>query len=561
VPETDITSPGRSHQADPGSPLPQVAPEGVAPEGLATHWPWLLAIAVGTLLRGFRLLDQAPVDDEWHAIHRVLGMDYGEIATSFGLVDHCIPLTLYLKLAADTIGVGDVVFRLPSFVAGVASLVVLPGLVRRHVDRRSLHLFAWLVAISPLLILYARTARPYAIAVIFSILALAALERWWQEDARPRALAYGVWAALACWFLPVVAPFVAAPLLVLAAATMRSEGGGTRALARRLAPPVLAFGFFAALLLLPPLLSHPEAVTAKLGGARPDLASVGRSARFFVGATSPWVAGLFAVLAAVGAFGLARQAPRFAALALAASALQLAALAAAAPDYAWLGIVNARYLLPALPVFLLCVAIGTSRSALGRSSPALAGVAICALLLANSHLATTLVDTSRWLPNRWIAEMEGTPARPANVSAFYRELATRPPGTVRLVESPWYYSLWNNLLPYYEPVHRQQVRVGFTTGLCSSGEWGEYPPDEGFDLSSFVHLSDVATLTDAEQGADYVVFHRDLAAEMAEIIDPIDVRATRQPDTRACIEAIRARGWPEVYQDGSIRVFEVRRTE
>jgi len=537
-----------------------VSPDERTLDGLATHWPWLLAIALGTALRGFRLLDQAPVDDEWHAIHRVLGMDYGEIATSFGLVDHCIPLTLYLKLAAETIGVGDVVFRLPSFVAGVASLVVLPALVRRHVETRSVHLFAWLVAISPLLIVYTRTARPYAIAVLFSILALAALERWWQEDAPPRALAYGVWAALACWFLPVVAPFVAAPLLVLAIATMRSEGGSARALVDRLAPPALAFGIFAALLLLPPLLSHPEAVTAKLGGERPDLAGMGRAARFLVGASSPWVTGLFAVLAVVGAFGLSRGAPRFAALILSASGLQVAALAAIAPEYGWLGIVNARYLLPALPVFLLCVAVGTSHSALGRSSPALASVALCALLLANSHLTTTLFDTQRWLPNRWIAEMEGTPARATRVPAFYRELALEPPGSVRLVESPWYYSLWNNLLPFYEQVHRQEVRVGFATGLCSSGEWGEYPPAEGFDLSPFIQLSDVAALTDAERGADYIVFHRDLAGEMAEIVDPIDVRATRQPDTSACIEAMRERGWPEVYQDDSIRVFGIPRS-
>jgi len=549
VAESEITSPGRSRAAAPGA----------APGRLATHWPWLLAIAVGTALRGFRLLDQTPVDDEWHALHRILGMGYGEIATNFGLVDHCIPLTLYLKLAADSVGVGDLIFRLPSFLAGVASLVVLPALARRHVERRDLHLFAGLLAVAPLLVVYARTARPYAIAVLFCFLALAAFERWWREDARPRALAYGVWGALACWFLPVVAPFVVAPLVVLAVATLASRDGGARALLARLGPPALALGAFAAPLLLPPLLLHPEVVAAKLGGARPDLATLGRGARLFVGAASPWVTGLFFVLAGVGAVGLARRAPRFAALALAASALQAAALAAAAPNYGWLGIVNARYLLPALPVFLLCVAVGTGQSAFGRSAPALAAPVLCALLLANSHLATTLFDTQRWLPNRWITEMEGTPARPASVPVFYRELALRPPGSVQLVESPWYYSLWNNLLPFYEQVHRQRVRVGFATGLCSTGEWGEYPPGEGIDLSPFVHLSDVAALTDPRHGADYVVFHRDLVGEMAEVIDPIDARATRQPDLRGCIDAVQRRGWPEVYQDESIRVFAVRR--
>ena len=126
--------------------------EAGASAGVRAEWPWLLAVLVGGWLRAFRLLDQVPVDDEWHSIHRLLGQGYSAIALSFGLVDHCIPLTLYLKLAADTIGLSDPVLRLPSFAAGLATLVLCPLVVRRHLGRRGSHLFAWLLAVSPLLV-------------------------------------------------------------------------------------------------------------------------------------------------------------------------------------------------------------------------------------------------------------------------------------------------------------------------------------------------------------------------------------------------------------------------
>ena len=54
----------------------------------------VVAVVLATWLRVHHLGHQVPVDDEWHAIHKLMTSSYGEIARSFGMADHSIPLTL-----------------------------------------------------------------------------------------------------------------------------------------------------------------------------------------------------------------------------------------------------------------------------------------------------------------------------------------------------------------------------------------------------------------------------------------------------------------------------------
>jgi len=68
------------------------------------RWPMiaLLAaiLALGLFLRAFQLDHQIVQDDEWHAIIKFTRSSYLEIATSLGLADFCIPLTLFFKWLA-----------------------------------------------------------------------------------------------------------------------------------------------------------------------------------------------------------------------------------------------------------------------------------------------------------------------------------------------------------------------------------------------------------------------------------------------------------------------------
>jgi hypothetical protein len=520
---------------------------------LRREWSWAAALLVGCAMRAFRLLDQLPVDDEWHAIHRVLGSSYREIALDFGFVDHCIPLTLYLKLVAQTIGLNEWWLRAPSFLAGVALLIAAPLALRPQLGARGTRVFAWLLAIAPLLVFYSRFQRPYAIATLLSFLALVQFERWWREGRTRQALGYASCAAASAYFLLPTLPFVAAPLALMGVAVLSSKWALP---ARRLALPLGSFAALCALLLLPPLLSHPEAVLSKVGGARPDLPALGRALLFLAGTPTPWIAvGLFG-LALAGAWRARQAAPLWLALAGSATVALLLGVLASAPRYAWLGFVIARYALPALPIALACVALAIEppdASARGRFARSLAATALVVLLLWSGGVPATLLSTRSWFPGRFVTELEGDVPRSANVPDFYRALAASPSGSLTVVESPWFYSLWNNLLPFYEQVHRQRTLVGFSAGTCTDGHWGEIPLRSGIAFDGFAYLDDRPALE--RRGVDFVVFHADLTAELERVIDPIDARATGQPDVRGCVQAFLDSDWPLVYRDSAIAVF------
>jgi len=75
------------------------------------RWLWLLAwlalFAVAAWLRLWQIGHQVLIDDEWHAVHKLMHSGYREIFLSFGHADHTIPLTLFFRLLADTVGLSD----------------------------------------------------------------------------------------------------------------------------------------------------------------------------------------------------------------------------------------------------------------------------------------------------------------------------------------------------------------------------------------------------------------------------------------------------------------------
>jgi hypothetical protein len=520
----------------------------VASERTPARLVWAAAVLVGTALRAWRLPTQIPVDDEWHALHRVVDSSYPEIALSFGFVDHCIPLTLFYKLVADTIGLGDVAFRAPSLLAGIALLIVAPWLLRDRLTPWTQAGFAWLLALSPLLIFYSRFARPYALAALLSFLAVERAARIARRPTARDARLYGLAAALAIYVLPPSAPFVLAPVLVWGVAPpIRSA----RDAVARLRPLAWALAL-ATVLVLPPLLTHPEFVLGKLGvGGYPTLSALGRASAFWL-APWPWLAAIAVAGIAAGAWALAQTAPRLAACA-GASVLALAlGIFAAAPAYAWLGFVLGRYALPALP--FACLALALAPQLVAKRLPGALHAAACvgfgSLVLAASGIPRALAEAPAWFPNRWVAGTEGTPPEPREVPAFYRSLAEQAPDSLTLVEAPWIYGLWNNALPAYAALHRQRVRIGFTEGACSALSWGQYPQDSGIALRAFVSLADDAALE--AQSVDYIVLHRDPLGELVRVIDPIDAKATEIPRIEGCAQALIAKGWQPAHGDDSV---------
>ena len=99
----------------------------------ADVWSALLLVAfvAGAALRIWQLDIQILIDDEWHAIHKLLRSSPLDIVTHLGYADYSIPLTLYYQQLQRTIGLSEWGMHVPSLVAGVGLLLVGPRLLAR----------------------------------------------------------------------------------------------------------------------------------------------------------------------------------------------------------------------------------------------------------------------------------------------------------------------------------------------------------------------------------------------------------------------------------------------
>ena len=186
---------------------------------LGRDWQWLLPpIALGAFLRLFRLGSQLLLYDELHAPRTVVRLDLPAILTHYLPSDNSIPLTaLYELLVGQGVALTELLLRLPSIVAGLLALVVVPAALWRRLGREAGLCAAWLVAISPGLVFYSRIARAYMPAVLLAFAAAIAFDSWWRTGSGRSGAGYVLAAAGAAWLHLGASPIVAAPLLWAAA--------------------------------------------------------------------------------------------------------------------------------------------------------------------------------------------------------------------------------------------------------------------------------------------------------------------------------------------------------
>ena len=121
--------------------------------------PLLLALG----LRWFGLHNQILTDDELHAVHGALAMPVRDIIQTwtFGGADYGVPQAAFYRLLMDQGFVfSELSFRIPSLLAGLVAVFVLPCLTVNRIGERAAVVLAWLLAISPMLTLYSRIVRP-----------------------------------------------------------------------------------------------------------------------------------------------------------------------------------------------------------------------------------------------------------------------------------------------------------------------------------------------------------------------------------------------------------------
>ena len=422
---------------------------------------WLLApVAVGVFLRLFRLRSQLLLGDELHAPRIALKLDLGDLLTTYLPVDFCMPLTALYKLLMNAgVELGELQLRLPVLIAGVLALVVVPVALERRLGSAVGRGAAWLVALSPGLVLYSRIVRSYMPMTLLGFVAVMAFERWWSTRRTGPAVAYLAAGAAAVWFHLGSAPFVAAPLLWGAVAGLRRPARwrdlGSLAL--------LGLGLVAgwAAFLVPAWSSFVALLADKSGGGLPDLGGFGEVAKLQAGASATWAAVLFWALAAVGLATLARRRPRLASYTALLVAVDLAAVLVLAPAGIANPLILNRYLLVVLPLVLAWVAVGLAwlAAALGKPGRPAAAALVALLVLGGPLLDRRVLYSSFLQGNAFLTYSRPVPqlAAGVTVSRFYRRLAAAPDEQPVIEATSLPTWLGTSELRIYQDVHHQRV--------------------------------------------------------------------------------------------------------
>lgn len=530
-------------------------------------------VIAGTYLRLDQFLSQVLIDDEWHAVHQVLQSTPARMFRDFGYADYSIPLGILDWYVSRWFGLSEMAMRLPMMACGLTTLVVMPIYVARRTSDATAVLFGALLAMSPLLVIYSRMARPYAITVLFGWIAHVAYQRY-HDTSRGRLTAgavYVVTAALAIWLHPIAAPFALAPLLWGFLQLRRTETRSRGARFVRLLALALPTGAVLAALLLPPVLANPQALTSKGGIDVPTLATLVGAFHAWLGTPSTAVVVLCIAVAIAGVGDIARTMPetRSAALGL---ALTMVAVVVTRPMWSFNSITFARYLLPLVPLLLLAVAAGTVRIAnliadrlaapalpRWRAAFALVAAAPIVALAAQSPLVPMLRYPNGQTQHLWHYfdfRPELHPYLPflddIPLSPFWASLAGTAPGTLRIAAAPFYFESYNWDAPRWERLGRQSVLPGYLIGLCVDKRWGEVPNEPAFRFRNVVYLGDDTAL--ARQRIDYVVWQKRFTPPASSKLTPVG------RDTAHCEDVLRAKFGPPAFEDANLIAFRLPRT-
>jgi len=543
---------------------------GCAPGELVPVRGWgcllWLALVVGVWLRLDQFPAQVLIDDEWHAVHRLQSLSPSRMWLDFGHADYSIPLGLLYALESHARGLTETAMRWPMLACGLATLCLFPLYVAPKLGRPTAAIFALLLALSPLLFVYSRMARPYAITLLFAWCALAAFHRF---DAAPSnriaaAAGYAVMATLAAWLHPIVVPFVIAPFLWAGVDLLRNARGTRVPRAKRLAVLAVATAAPAAALLMPPFLAHPESLEGKAGIDRPGIDTFVGVWYTWLGTPSTMATLACCLLALIGARGVWRTLP-VARTGVLGIALTLATVLATGPAWSFNPLTLARYLLPFLPLLLLAVAAGAvalarsvaaPRRPLRNAAAVLVALAPIALLAHDSPMTELtrhpnaqtvhLVYHVDFRPERnpYLPYMAKIPLSP-----FWASLASEPRGSVRVAAAPFYFESYDWDAPRWERVSGQTVIPGFLTGLCVDLRGGEVPRTPLYRFANAVHLADASAL--AAHRIDYVVWQKPFVQMGRGRPEPIG------RDTAHCETTLRERFGAPAYEDDALIAFRL----
>jgi len=480
----------------------------------------LVITSCGVYLRLDQFLLQVLLDDEWHVVHQLLVKGPKELFLTFGHADFSIPLALLYWLESGLFGLSEIGMRWPMLIAGLVTLIVLPIYLRKFFSDKTILVFSALLAMSPMLIIYSRTARPYALTLLLSLMALAAFQKFVEAENPPwkSGLVYALCAISSAWLHLITLPLVVAPFLALGLPALLGRNWSRVGRMFWLGVFTLA-GLLA--LVLPPVLGHPEALSVKLGVQTPNLQTYHGVFYVWLGTSSLSVVLVGLFFALIGAGPLWRALPLIPSL-VTGLGLTLGVILLTQPAWVHNPLTLARYLLPAIPLVLLSLALGVSRASealvyhpgIFRKLASATLLASVFLLMAYYSPLTKILHKPNSNSLHSVYQLDFREEknliyqyqRDFPVSPFWHKLALFPKDSLKIAASPFSFETHHWEAARWEQISHQRVMPGYLIGFCAENRLGEVPSGEGFKFRNVGYLANQGDLID--RGFDLVVYQK-----------------------------------------------------
>ncbi|MEE8349270.1 MAG: hypothetical protein V3R94_06860 [Acidobacteriota bacterium] len=560
-------------------------------------WVTLMIImAFGVALRLWMLDSQLLVDDEWHGVNFVSGRSLAYVFTHHGQGANSIPMNVWRWVLLHSVGWSETWLRLPSIIAGIASMILFPLLVKTVFDRSQTLTFAFLLTLSPCLIFYSRMSRPYAMVAFLGFTSLVSFYVWIVGARRRGAVIYCVTGALAVWFHPYALIIVTvAPVAALGLKWLSERWGvGTEVDRWPRTVHIILVGAMAMLsaaaLLLPAHLNRLWWMEVD-AGEQLTWATITRYASLLSGTSNLPLILAFVFFVGTGMCFLSRRKPLLCVLSGASACVYALTLSLHGVQ---VGIQVARYTIVMVPLWIAIASYGIwegMRAVVPRLkvpgfwTPVVIGCGLL-LLVVNSPLFQIFRHPNNftnhsafqesYAPLTWEKSRErgaapGFAIEKSQVSPFYLQLAGENEVDA-IIEYPIQIGDHYNLHFYFQHFHQKRVVGGYITTAVLNREGdvqvnpGLVPVDLVFSRLSpgelkkihFRNLVDVLDLATVRAGgATYIVFHRHILQELFPEMwggqpDPFS------PIVGQLVTWYETAAGPPVYEDEHIVVYETR---
>lgn len=520
----------------------------------------VMATMLAAALRIYGITGQVLLDDEWHAVHKLISSSYENIFKSFGVADHSIPLTLLYKAMANAVGLAEGRMRALQIAFGIATVPVGAWIAWRATrDAPAAALFAILVAGAPFLVMWSRFARPYAMTPLLAMLCVAAMWSWRSRRTRAMGACFAIATALLVWFHPLCGVFPAVAGLFVFFEDVAAPGDVRPRPAWSSIKLGMATAATTGLLLAAPALQDFRSLTAKAGGDQPGFDTFERMLAILWGGlpTPVWV--LACAVALWGLVAVRRREPRLGTYLALLAVVPPATVTLLGAQYAHAGQNMGRYVLPVQLIVLFLGSVGAVSLVRAMARERAEGAAWIAMaILSSAYLLATptvrqVATLGPWYAHldyhwdyryRWMVYKRGDPA--SEPPAFYLKLGRMAAGSAPIIEAPFVWEAPYNPLAWYANYHRQPETFGMLHDLCPAGDRiGEVPSrDRRFRFRRFVFLDDVDSVR--QTGARYLLLIRDLP------------HRRQFPQKHHCIDKLTSLYGAPIEMDSRIAVWDLK---